>query len=119
MSGLTRLSRRRQPISVALQASLIPKAALGAALGVRAVVNKRRTLFLADQARIHLDEVAGLGWFIELEIVLGPDQSKTEGRGVADRLMSELGIEPSDLIASAYVDLLANDERNNGVEPAA
>ena len=96
------------------------KAALAAALGVRAVVKKRRMLFLTDQARIHLDEVEGLGWFIELEIVLRPDQSETEGQVIADRLMSELGVESSDLVAGAYVDLLANEEpNNNSVEPTA
>jgi len=85
------------------------KAALAAALGVRAVLKKRRMLFLTDQTRIHLDEVEGLGWFVELEVVLGPDQSETEGRAIADRLMSELGIQASDLVAGAYVDLLANE----------
>ena len=94
------------------------KAALAAALGVRAVVKKKCMLFLTDQARIHIDEVEGLGWFIELEIVLRPDQSETEGRGIADRLMSELGVESSDLVAGAYVDLLANEEPNNSVGPA-
>lgn len=82
------------------------KAALAAALGVRAVVRKRRTLFLAEQTRIHLDEVAGLGQFIELEVELQPDQTEAEGRAIADRLMSELGIEATDLVAGAYVDLL-------------
>lgn len=91
------------------------KAVLEAALGVRAVVSKRRTLFLVGQARIHLDEVAGLGRFIELEVVLRPEQSETEGQAIADRLMSELGIEPSDLIAGAYVDLLVNEKSSNSM----
>lgn len=94
------------------------KAALAAALGVRAVVRKRRRLFLAGQARIHLDEVEGLGWFIELEVVLRPDQDEADGRGIADKLMSDLGIESSDLVAGAYVDLLADEEPNDSVEPA-
>ncbi|MCC5859160.1 MAG: class IV adenylate cyclase [Ectothiorhodospiraceae bacterium] len=93
------------------------KAALAAALGVRAVVSKQRSLFLAGQARIHLDEVAGLGQFIELEVVLRPEQTEAEGRRIADRLMSELGIEPSDLVAGAYVDLLAGVEPDSSVEP--
>ncbi|PTN38238.1 class IV adenylate cyclase [Desulfonatronum sp. SC1] len=95
------------------------KAALAAALGVRAVVKKRRTLFFAEQARIHLDDVAGLGRFIELEVVLRPEQTEAEGRTIADRLMSELGIEASDLVAGAYVDLLVDLEPNNSVDPTA
>ena len=46
------------------------KAALTAALGVRRVVDKRREIFLADNVRIHLDDVAGLGTFLEFEAVL-------------------------------------------------
>ena len=88
------------------------KAALEAALGVRAVVKKKRMLFFAAQTRIHLDEVAGLGWFIELEVVLRPEQTEEEGRLIAGRLISELGIKPSDLIAGAYVDLLTDQEPN-------
>lgn len=85
--------------------------ALAAALGVRAVVKKRRTLFLVGQTRIHLDVVTGLGRFIELEVVLRPDQSQAEGVIVAEQLMSALGVQQGDLIAGAYVDLLADEER--------
>nr|WP_220347731.1 class IV adenylate cyclase [Alkalilimnicola ehrlichii] len=82
------------------------KAALAAALGVRAVVKKCRTVFLVGQTRIHLDEVAELGRFIELEVVLTPAQTEAEGVKIAQRLMAELAIEPQDLIAGAYVDLM-------------
>lgn len=95
------------------------KDALAAALGVRAVVEKRRTLFLVGQTRIHLDEVVGLGRFIELEVVLRPGQSEEEGIAVAERLMSELGIRQVDLVAGAYVDLLEEELVGNGImEPA-
>ena len=46
-------------------------AMLGAALGVRGVVHKRRELFLAGRTRIHLDDVRGLGHFLELEVKIG------------------------------------------------
>jgi predicted adenylyl cyclase CyaB len=82
------------------------KKALGSALGVHAVVKKKRILFLAGQTRIHLDEVEGLGQFIELEVVLRPGQTTSEGEAIARELMSELGIQQSDLVAGAYVDLL-------------
>ncbi|WP_435102069.1 class IV adenylate cyclase [Arhodomonas sp. AD133] len=85
------------------------KDALTNALGVRAVVEKRRTVYRAGQTRIHLDEVAGLGRFIELEVVLRDEQSADDGMVVAERVMSMLGIDESELVSEAYVDLLAGD----------
>src|SRR5437867_2425612 len=43
---------------------------LMAALGEAGVVEKRRRLYLPERTRIHLDEVRGLGDFVELETVL-------------------------------------------------
>lgn len=93
------------------------KEALTTALGVRAVVKKRRTLFLVGQTRIHLDEVMGLGRFIELEVVLRPEQTEEDGVVVAERLMSELGVQQADLVAGAYVDLMAGELHNTSVDP--
>src|SRR5262249_30850177 len=46
------------------------RAVLTAALGEAGVVEKRRQLYLLEHTRIHLDEVRGLGDFVELETVL-------------------------------------------------
>ena len=46
-------------------------AALSETLGVDVVVEKRRHLLLWKTVRIHLDEVTGLGSFVELEAVAG------------------------------------------------
>jgi predicted adenylyl cyclase CyaB len=86
------------------------KAALSASLGVRGVVRKRRTLYHVGQTRIHLDEVEDLGTFLELEVVLGPDQIQEEGARIAAELMAQLGISSSDLIEVAYIDLLEGQE---------
>ncbi|GAB4533181.1 MAG: class IV adenylate cyclase [Anaerolineae bacterium] len=82
------------------------KVALSAALGVRGVVRKQRWLYHVGQTRVHLDEVAGLGWFLELEVVLSPGQSQAEGVAIAHKLMAQLGIEEADLVERAYIDLL-------------
>jgi len=89
------------------------KRALESALGVRAIVKKRRTLFLAGQTRVHLDEVEGLGRFIELEVMLRPEQTTLEGEAVARELMSKLGIQQSDLLPGAYVDLITENSNGN------
>lgn len=82
------------------------KAALTAALGVRGVIRKKRTLYLAGQTRIHLDEVEGLGNFMELEVVLRPEQSDAEGQAIVSDLMKRLGVQEQDLIEGAYMDIL-------------
>jgi len=46
------------------------KTVLSMAFGIRGVVVKSRYLFMVGQTRIHLDDVEGLGQFIELEVVL-------------------------------------------------
>jgi predicted adenylyl cyclase CyaB len=81
-------------------------ALLSAAFKATQVVTKTRTLYLVGQTRIHLDEVAGLGSFLELEVVLHPEQSPLEGHEIARKLMASLEIDPSQLIDCAYADLL-------------
>jgi predicted adenylyl cyclase CyaB len=80
---------------------------LSAVLGVTGVVRKTRILYLVGQTRIHIDSVEGLGNFIELEVVLRPGQSEDDGKSIAANLLSKFGIDKADLIAEAYVDLLA------------
>ena len=80
---------------------------LTAALGTKQVVTKTRWLFLVGQTRIHLDEVADLGWFLELEVVLRDGQDAGEGHRIARELMDALEIADGDLIEGAYADLLA------------
>ncbi len=82
------------------------KNALSLALGVRGVVRKKRTLFLVGQTRVHLDEVEGLGDFMELEVVLHPGQPDAEGQAIARDLMTQLGVAEDDLLECAYMDLL-------------
>jgi predicted adenylyl cyclase CyaB len=82
------------------------KTALSLALGVRGVARKRRNLYLVGQTRVHLDEVEGLGEFMELEVVLRPEQSDAEGQAIALDLMTRLGVREEDLLEGSYMDLL-------------
>jgi adenylate cyclase class IV len=79
---------------------------LAAALGVRGEVIKTRTLLVAGRTRIHLDRVAGLGDFMELEVVLEEGESSAAGEAEARDLMRRLGVDPDDLVTGAYLDLL-------------
>lgn len=79
---------------------------LGEALGVRGVVCKRRTLYTHGQTRIHLDDVEGLGEFVELEVVLAEGQSVEEGSAIAESIMETLRISDEDLLDAAYIDMI-------------
>lgn len=82
------------------------KRVLTLAYEARGVVRKTRYLYLVGQTRVHLDDVAGLGQFLELEVVLEEGQSDAEGQRIAEELMASLGVEKSDLLEGAYMDLL-------------
>ena len=82
------------------------KRLLAACLGVRGVVRKERELFLAEDTRIHVDDVELLGCFIELEVVLPPEGDPGAGRQRCRELMGILGIDDDDLVDRAYIDLL-------------
>jgi len=82
------------------------KRVLELAYGIRGIVRKTRYLYLVDQTRLHLDDVEGLGQFMELEVVMRDGQSDAEGQLIAEGLMAALGVKRSDLLEGAYMDLL-------------
>jgi predicted adenylyl cyclase CyaB len=82
------------------------KRVLKLSYGIRGVVKKTRHIYLVGQTRIHLDDVEKLGQFMELEVVMGDGQGDAEGREIAEDLMASLGVERSDLLQGAYIDIL-------------
>lgn len=90
--------------------------ALTRVLDTVGTVKKTRHLYHRGQTRIHLDDVEGLGLFLELEVVLRDDQSAAEGQAIATELMQALEVREMDLIASAYLDLLSRSP-GTGVRP--
>ncbi|MBV9803805.1 MAG: cytidine deaminase, partial [Solirubrobacterales bacterium] len=80
--------------------------ALDTALGTTVVVSKRRQLYLWEGVRIHLDEVEGLGSFVEFEAVLPDAGDLATAQAKVDRLRSELAIEDDALVSVGYSDLL-------------
>ena len=81
---------------------------LHAALQVLVVIDKRRHILWMDNVKFHVDDVTGLGSFIEIEAIdragdLGRDKLLTQ----CQRYMHELRISESDLEARSYSDLLA------------
>ena len=80
--------------------------ALTASLGVTVVVEKRRRLLLLGAVRIHLDEVTGLGRFVELEAV-APEGSDLEAEHAeVARIREAIGFGDAQVVAEGYAQLL-------------
>jgi predicted adenylyl cyclase CyaB len=77
---------------------------LGDALGVLATVKKRRTLLVLDGTRVHLDNVEGLGAFLEIEVPVKQDEAAAQQR--MSWLLAELGLQWRDCIRASYLDLM-------------
>jgi adenylate cyclase, class 2 len=76
-------------------------------LGVRVVVRKSREIHTLGQVRFHLDEVEGLGRFVEIEVLGRRGLDSVESlRAVCADCLARLGIADTDLIEPAYADLL-------------
>jgi len=79
---------------------------LAMGLSVRGIVRKRRRVYIVDNTRIHLDEVEGLGQFVEVEVMLQEGEAEAAGHARLDQWMARLGIDQRDLLDAAYVDLI-------------
>lgn len=82
------------------------RAALAAALGERGEVRKRRTLWMWHNVRIHLDEVEGLGTFIEFEAVMSAGEDDATAQTRLTELGTALGLTAAEDVAGSYADLL-------------
>ena len=80
------------------------RASLDAALGTLVVVEKERRLLLWEGVRIHLDTVAGLGSFVELEGVAPPESDLSAEREKVAQLQRALGI--GEVLTDSYSDRL-------------
>jgi adenylate cyclase class 2 len=81
------------------------KAALNDALGVRGEVRKRRQLLMWHNVRIHLDDVEGLGSFVEFEAVIAGDDDEATAHERLGQLCEVLKISPGDFLRESYSDL--------------
>jgi predicted adenylyl cyclase CyaB len=84
---------------------------LAQALGTLGEVRKQRHVYLVGQSRIHLDFVESLGVFLEVEVVLQPEQSVAAGQQIAAELRTGLDVREDELIDRAYIALLMQDRQ--------
>ena len=78
-------------------------------MGTWIEVEKTRQVWLWENVRIHLDDVVGLGQFVELEAVTD-EQGVEQSRERVETLMRALEIGPDQLIDGSYSDMLAESE---------
>jgi len=79
---------------------------LADALGIQAVVAKKRLLFIWEDVRIHLDDVERLGHFIEFEAVAPPESDLSAETERVRFLRERFEIDNTDLIDVSYCDLI-------------
>ncbi len=82
------------------------KEIMSTVLGMKVIVEKLRELWLYGDTRIHLDRVANLGEFVELETVIR-SQTEREAWREHQRVRDAIGILEGDLIAGSYSDLFS------------
>lgn len=81
------------------------KTLLTVALGVETIVQKQREVWMFRNTRIHLDTVADLGQFIELETVF-QGQTEAEAADEHQHVKRTLHLDTADPVAVSYSDLV-------------
>ena len=80
---------------------------LGHAIGVKCVVDKKREIYFHGNVKIHVDEVVGLGSFIEIEVIEeSSNVDESSMLATCNAWMQRLDIRREDLLASSYSDML-------------
>ena len=85
------------------------KTSLNAALGERGEVEKFRHVLLWHNVRIHLDNVVGLGSFIEFEAVMHEGEDEPTGHERLKHLCEVLNLKEADYLDKSYADLKGLD----------
>ena len=83
------------------------KEVLTKSMGIKVVVKKKREIYYIKNVKFHIDEVPGLGSFVEIEAgnVLA-DLTAEELKEQCDFYLKEFGIKEEDLIDVSYSDML-------------
>ena len=83
------------------------KESLTKANGVKVIVKKKREIYYIANVKFHLDEVEGLGSFVEIEAGnMIADLAKEELQKQCEFYMQQFEIEEKDLIEISYSDML-------------
>jgi adenylate cyclase class 2 len=83
------------------------KEVLTGSMGIKVIVKKKREIYYINNVKFHIDEVPGLGSFVEIEAgnILA-DLSPEELKAQCDFYMKAFRIKAEDLVAISYSDML-------------
>jgi predicted adenylyl cyclase CyaB len=83
--------------------------------GIKIIVKKQREIYYIDNVKFHIDEVPGLGSFVEIEAGnILTDKTETGLLEQCNFYLKEFGIKEEDLIAFSYSDLLLQSKMVTG-----
>jgi adenylate cyclase class IV len=102
----TRDPRRPTTVSRRRRSPIACEPCWPAPMGSSGTCASVRTVHTVGRTRVHLDEVEGLGRFVELEVVLADGEPVERGVAEAHGLMAALGIQEDQLVSHAYLDVL-------------
>ena len=81
------------------------RAILSEAMPPQVVVDKKREIYFVGNVKIHLDQVRGLGKFLEVEAITRTGRLN-RARGQALRFQKMFGISPRDVVSQSYSDMI-------------
>jgi adenylate cyclase, class 2 len=83
------------------------KYSLTQAMGVKKVVRKKREIYYIGHVKFHIDEVDGLGSFVEIEVCsTGTSFTSEELQQQCEMYIQQLNILPEHLLRYSYSDML-------------
>ncbi|HLN26467.1 MAG TPA: CYTH domain-containing protein [Gemmataceae bacterium] len=82
--------------------------------GIKVRVSKSRRFYIADNLRIHVDSVIGLGRFVEFELAVNAAHPLTSCRKQMQRLLVLFKIPADSLVRYSYSDLLMAKRASRG-----
>jgi len=80
-------------------------------LGIKAIVEKKREIYFINNVKFHIDDVAALGSFVEIEASdLYARVSKEDLQSQCEFYLREMSIKQEDLISVSYSDMIMKHE---------
>ena len=86
------------------------KDVLEKSIGIKVIVQKKREIYFIGNVKFHIDEVPGLGSFIEIEASnINSDIPEEKLLEQCEYYMNRFEVKPGDLVTNSYSDLINSE----------